>query len=97
MPRGARIVIPNVPHHVTQRGDNRQDVFFADEDRGRYLETLGERCDAGGCCRGSAESLRWKHGWGRMRGTSAARSPAAKRRPGAVEKARNRWLSLLSH
>ena len=30
-----------------------------------------------------------------MRGTPAARSPAAKRRPRAVEKARNRWLSLV--
>ena len=33
MPRSARIVIPDVPHHVTQRGNNRQDVFFTDDDR----------------------------------------------------------------
>ncbi|MCI0491876.1 MAG: transposase, partial [Planctomycetes bacterium] len=33
MPRVARIVIPNCPHHVTQRGNNRQDVFFVDDDR----------------------------------------------------------------
>jgi len=31
MPRIARIVIPDVPHHVTQRGNRRQDVFFDDE------------------------------------------------------------------
>jgi GrpB-like predicted nucleotidyltransferase (UPF0157 family) len=33
MPRVARVVIPGVPHHVTQRGNNRQDVFFTDDDR----------------------------------------------------------------
>jgi putative transposase len=41
MPRVARIVIPGVPHHVTQRGNNRQDVFFTDDDRGVYLRLLG--------------------------------------------------------
>ena len=40
MPRAARIVIPGVPHHITQRGNNRQDVFFRDEDRKAYLEIL---------------------------------------------------------
>ncbi len=37
MLRVARIVIPNCPHHVTQRGNNRQDVFFVDDDRASYL------------------------------------------------------------
>lgn len=40
MPRVARIVIPDLPHHVTQRGNNRQDVFFADDDRRFCLELL---------------------------------------------------------
>ena len=40
MPRAARIVIPGCPHHVTQRGNNRQDVFFTDEDRSYYLDLL---------------------------------------------------------
>jgi putative transposase len=31
MPRIARTVIPGAPHHVTQRGNRRQDVFFDDE------------------------------------------------------------------
>ena len=44
MARVARIVIPNCPHHVTQRGNNRQDVFFVDDDRVTYLELLGEEC-----------------------------------------------------
>ena len=48
MPRTARIVIPNWPHHVVQRGNNRQDVFFLDDDRHAYLELLRDRCAAGG-------------------------------------------------
>jgi putative transposase len=44
MPRVARIVIPGVPHHVTQRGNNRQDVFFVDDDRVAYLKLLAEQC-----------------------------------------------------
>jgi putative transposase len=36
----ARVVVPGVPHHVTQRGNDRQNVFFADADRVVYLETL---------------------------------------------------------
>jgi len=42
MPRSSRIVIPDCPHHVTQRGNNRQDVFFVDSDRQKYLEYLLE-------------------------------------------------------
>jgi len=40
MPRIARAVAVGVPHHVTQRGNNRQDVFFVDEDRTAYLHFL---------------------------------------------------------
>ncbi|MGC8724707.1 MAG: transposase, partial [Acidobacteriota bacterium] len=40
MPRLARIAIPGVPHHVTQRGNNGQDVFFTDEDRRLYLDCI---------------------------------------------------------
>lgn len=40
MPRVARIVIPDLPHHVTQRGNNRQDVFFTDDDYRVYLGIL---------------------------------------------------------
>ena len=42
MPRIARIVIPGCPHHITQRGNNRQDVFFVDDDWEAYLGLLGE-------------------------------------------------------
>ncbi len=40
MPRTARIVIPGVAHHITQRGNNRQTVFLDDEDRLKYLLLL---------------------------------------------------------
>ena len=40
MARQARTVIPGVAHHVTQRGNYRQDVFFTDDDRRVYLSFL---------------------------------------------------------
>ena len=48
MPRVARIVVSGWPHHVVQRGNNRRDVFFVDDDRRMYLKLLRERCHAGG-------------------------------------------------
>ncbi|MEW6203272.1 MAG: transposase [bacterium] len=44
MVRFARIVVPGVAYHVTQRGNNRQDVFFVDSDRRTYLMYLGQEC-----------------------------------------------------
>lgn len=40
MPRIARIIAPGYPHHITQRGNNRSQVFFDDEDRQIYLGLL---------------------------------------------------------
>jgi REP-associated tyrosine transposase len=40
--RRARVVIPGVAHHVTQRGNRRGDVFLEAEDRHLYLELLRE-------------------------------------------------------
>ena len=40
MPRIARIIAVNYPHHITQRGNNRSTVFFDDEDRQTYLKLL---------------------------------------------------------
>lgn len=42
MPRIARVIIPGIPHHITQRGNRREEVFFTDEDRQRYLQLLLE-------------------------------------------------------
>ena len=44
MARLARVVIPGVAHHVTQRGNRRLPVFFGDDDRRLYLELLREGC-----------------------------------------------------
>ena len=40
MPRLARIVFAGVPHHITQRGNRREDVFYVGEDYHTYLEWL---------------------------------------------------------
>ena len=40
MPRIARAVAPGLPHHIVQRGNNQEDVFFTPEDRGVYLYLL---------------------------------------------------------
>ena len=45
MPRLPRTVFAGLPHHVTQRGNRREDVFFTDEDREAYLTWLKEYCD----------------------------------------------------
>ncbi len=42
MARLPRIVVSAVPHHVTQRGNRRQTVFFGDEDYRAYLALLKE-------------------------------------------------------
>ena len=44
MPRRPRFVLPGAAHHVTQRGNNRQAVFFSDQDRIRYLHMLRHNC-----------------------------------------------------
>jgi len=35
-----RLTLPDLPYHVTQRGNRRQPVFFQDEDYRTYLEFL---------------------------------------------------------
>jgi len=42
MPRKARVLVPNCPHHIVQRGHNRKAVFLADQDYQYYLENLKE-------------------------------------------------------
>ena len=41
MPRRARLEIPGIPLHITQRGVNRAAVFVDDDDRDHYLALLG--------------------------------------------------------
>ncbi len=45
MPRLSRTVFAGIPHHITQRGNRREDVFFRDEDREAYLTWLHEYCE----------------------------------------------------
>lgn len=45
MPRTRRIVLPGYPHHVVQRGHNRQAVFAKAADFRRYLDNLRELKD----------------------------------------------------
>ena len=40
MARLARIVIPGLPHHITQRGNRREQVFFSDDDYRSYISML---------------------------------------------------------
>lgn len=46
MARLARIVVPDVPHHVTQRGNRRQQVFFGGDDYAAYRDLVAEACAA---------------------------------------------------
>jgi REP element-mobilizing transposase RayT len=40
MPRRTRVVIPDCPHHVTRRGNRRQNVFSSDSDRTVHTSLL---------------------------------------------------------
>jgi putative transposase len=44
----ARVVVPGVPHHITQRGNRRANVFFVRSDYRRYLRLLGDYSTEGG-------------------------------------------------
>ena len=44
MPRLARLVVPGLPHHVTQRGNRRQQTFFCEDDYAAYVELMAEWC-----------------------------------------------------
>ena len=46
MARLARVIAPGMPHHVTQRGNPRQETFFGEEDYQHYLELMTQFCRA---------------------------------------------------
>lgn len=48
MPRFARLVVPNYPHHVTQRGSRRQATFFSESDYDLYRNLLAKNRGAAG-------------------------------------------------
>jgi len=44
MARLARVVVPGIAHHVTQRGNGRARTFFGDGDYALYRDLLAEHC-----------------------------------------------------
>jgi len=45
MPRNAPCVAPGLAYHVTQRGSNRQRVFFSSSDYRMYLNLLRQQLE----------------------------------------------------
>jgi putative transposase len=48
MPRAARLVLPGIPHHITQRGNCRLKTFFGEADFAFYLSLLRHWCRKSG-------------------------------------------------
>ena len=44
MPREARVVVPDVPHHITSRGIRGSDVFRDDDDRVLFTSLIEDSC-----------------------------------------------------
>lgn len=49
MARLARLVVPGLPHHVTQRGNRRETTFFTKDDYALYRDWLAESSRRAGC------------------------------------------------
>ncbi|MDA0992743.1 MAG: transposase [Proteobacteria bacterium] len=45
MPRPKRLCVPGLPHHVVQRGNNKQATFLSDGDYVSYIDLLREAAD----------------------------------------------------
>ena len=48
MARLARLVLPGIPHHITQRGNRREQTFFQDGDYGLYRRLVAEAAGKAG-------------------------------------------------
>ena len=48
MARIARIVVPKMPHHITQRGNRRQKAFFNEGDYREYIALMSASCNLHG-------------------------------------------------
>ncbi len=40
----ARVEVPGLAHHITQRGNRLQEIFFIDDDYQEYLHLMAEWC-----------------------------------------------------
>lgn len=49
MPRGPRIVVPGIPHHVVHRGNNRQQLFRCDRDYFVLIKNIKEAKEKFNC------------------------------------------------
>ncbi len=49
MPRRSRLILPEVPLHIIQRGNNRKACFFSDDDYKLYLDSLERYAGETGC------------------------------------------------
>jgi len=45
MARLARVVVPGIPHHITQRGNRRMKTFFSEADYREYLHLMAQWCN----------------------------------------------------
>lgn len=45
MARLARVIAKNLPHHITQRGNRRQNTFFCEEDYRLYIRLMAQWCN----------------------------------------------------
>jgi len=57
MARIARVVAPGIPHHITQRGNRRQETFFCAEDYQAYIGLMREWWGK------IPRSARWPRSW----------------------------------
>jgi putative transposase len=48
MARLARVIVPGTPHHITQRGNHRERVFFSDDDYRAYIDLITTAARASG-------------------------------------------------
>jgi putative transposase len=48
MARLPRLALPGLPHHVTQRGNRRQQTFFCDDDYELYRDLLADAAEKAG-------------------------------------------------
>jgi hypothetical protein len=49
MARPTGLILAGQTHHIVQRANNRQEVFFSEDDRQFFLKRLGEALEAEGC------------------------------------------------
>src|SRR6266446_6867193 len=91
MARMARVVVPGLPHHVTQRGNRREPVFFGPDDYRLYrrlIATAASRADLG--LLPDAQSCPSDRAAGRRGWTRVTFAEAHRRYTGAIN-ARFHW------